>query len=97
MLPILISLLSPNSVVGDPNDFSISLNLNLSGEEHATLAGLPLSRRSTKDLISQFNEEKLSLLESIDDEIIDEIIEDNDSVANDENNEDRPSGQMTLF
>ena len=96
MLPILVSLLSPGSVVGDPNDFSISFNLNLSGEEHATLAGLPLSRRSTKDLISQFNEQKASFLDSMEQFATEEIIEFDDK-TDDDNSEDKPSGQMTLF
>ena len=97
MLPILTSLLSPNSVVGDPNDFSISFNLNLSGEEHATLAGLPLSRRSTKDLISEYNDKKMESLEFIDDESFDEIIEDEVNITNDDKDENKSSGQMTLF
>ncbi len=96
MLPILVSLLSPGSVVGDPNDFSISFNLNLSGEEHATLAGLPLSRRSTKDLISQFNDQKASFLDSMEQFATEEIIE-FDENTDDDNSEDKPSGQMTLF
>ena len=44
MLPILTSLLSSNSPVGDPEDFSISLNYGFTGEEHGTLSGLPLGR-----------------------------------------------------
>ena len=97
MLPILTSLLSPNSVVGDPNDFSISFNLNLSGEEHATLAGLPLSRRSTKDLISEYNDKKVEVIDFVDDESFDEIIEDEVTTSNDDNDENKSSGQMTLF
>ena len=97
MLPILTSLLSPNSVVGDPNDFSISFNLNLSGEEHATLAGLPLSRRSTKDLISEYNDKKVEMIDFVDDESFDEIIEDEVTSSNDDNDENKSSGQMTLF
>ena len=97
MLPILTSLLSPNSVVGDPNDFSISFNLNLSGEEHATLAGLPLSRRSTKDLISEYNDKKVEMIDFVDHESFDEIIEDEVTSSNDDNDENKSSGQMTLF
>ena len=95
MLPILTSLLSPNSVVGDPNNFSVSLNFNLSGEEHATLTGLPLSRRSTKDLISDYNL-KMENLNSLDDEIENEIVEDIETSTND-GDDHKPSGQMTLF
>ena len=95
MLPILTSLLSSNSVVGDPNDFSISLNFNLSGEEHATLAGLPLSRRSTKDLISEYNEIKTANLESADEEFIEETSDDEEIIPREE--EGKSSGQTTLF
>ena len=77
------------------NDFSVSLNFNLSGEEHATLTGLPLSRRSTKDLISDYNL-KMENLNSLDDEIEDEIVEDIDTSTND-GDDHKPSGQMTLF
>lgn len=99
MLPILTSLLSPNSVVGDPNDYTISMSYNLSGEEHATLAGLTLSRRSTKDIITNYNDEKsknqiITIDEHVDEELIDSKPEiDNDSKDDDSN----PPGQMKLF
>ena len=99
MLPILTSLLSPNSVVGDPNDYSISMSYNLSGEEHATLAGLTLSRRSTKDIISSYNEEKsknqiIPIEEHIEEELIDSQLE----TKNDSKDDDpTPPGQMKLF
>tara|TARA_B100001559_G_scaffold75243_2_gene62129 strand:+ start:104 stop:625 length:522 start_codon:yes stop_codon:yes gene_type:complete len=99
MLPILTSLLSPNSVVGDPNDYSISMSYNLSGEEHATLAGLTLSRRSTKDLISSYNEEKsrsqiIPIEEHVEDELIDSLPETKNDSKDDEST---PPGQMKLF
>ena len=42
--------------IGDSTSFDLSIQLGFSGEEHASLAGLPLSRRSTKDLIAAYNE-----------------------------------------
>ena len=71
--------------------------MNLSGEEHATLAGLPLSRRSTKDLISEYNDKKVEMIDFVDDESFDEIIEDEVTSSNDDNDENKSSGQMTLF
>ncbi|MBT3420138.1 MAG: hypothetical protein HN433_03025, partial [Euryarchaeota archaeon] len=99
MLPILTSLLSPNSVVGDPNDFSISMSYNLSGEEHATLAGLALSRRSTKDIVAQYNEEKSKLSLIIEEENIEvEISEPDEIIESDTKDDDsNPPGQMKLF
>ncbi len=67
MMPILSVLLSAEEKVGDPSDFTISLSLGFSAEEHASLAGLPLSRRSTKDLIANYNESQIKLLEKSDD------------------------------
>ena len=99
MLPILTSLLSPNSVVGDPNDYSISMSYNLSGDEHATLAGLTLSRRSTKDLISSYNEEKSrSQIIPIEEHVEDELIDSHPETKNDsKDDESTPPGQMKLF
>jgi len=99
MLPILSSLLSPNSVVGDPNDFSISISYNLSGEEHATLAGLTLSRRSTKDIIAKYNEvkSKNQIIPS-EEQIEEEVIELKTEIKNNPKDDDsNPSGQMKLF
>ena len=99
MLPILTSLLSPNSIVGDPNDYSISMSYNLSGEEHATLAGLILSRRSTKDIISSYNEEKskIQILPS-DNYAEEELIDTNAEIKSDSKDDDStPPGQMKLF
>jgi replication factor C large subunit len=63
MMPILSALMSAEEKVGDPSDFTISLSLGFTAEEHASLAGLPLSRRSTKDLIANYNESQTKLLE----------------------------------
>ena len=63
MMPILSALMSAEEKVGDPSDFTISLSLGFTAEEHVSLAGLPLSRRSTKDLIANYNESQTKLLE----------------------------------
>ena len=99
MLPILTSLLSPNSVVGDPNDYTISMSYNLSGEEHATLAGLTLSRRSTKEIISNYNDEKSkNQIIPLDEHVEEELIDSQPKTDNDSKDEDStPPGQMKLF
>ena len=99
MLPILTSLLSPNSVVGDPNDYAISMSYNLSGEEHATLAGLTLSRRSTKEIISNYNDEKSkNQIIPLDEHVEEELIDSQPKTDNDSKDEDStPPGQMKLF
>ncbi len=66
MMPLLSALMSAEEKVGDPSDFTISLSLGFTAEEHASLAGLPLSRRSTKDLIANYNESQIKLLEKRD-------------------------------
>ena len=38
-------------------DFSISISLGLSPEEHAAICGLPMSHRSTKDLLERYAKE----------------------------------------
>ena len=42
------------SPLGDSTDFTISLGLGLSGEEHISLAGLAKSRRSSKALLKSY-------------------------------------------
>lgn len=69
MMPLLSALMSAEEKVGDPSDFTISLSLGFTAEEHVSLAGLPLSRRSTKDLIANYNESQTKLLE-LSDEIL---------------------------
>lgn len=55
LLPLLISLHSEMSEVGTIDDFGISIDLGLTGDEHAALCGLPKSRKSTKELIARYN------------------------------------------
>jgi hypothetical protein len=62
MLPILSVLMDSEEKIGDASDFTISLSLGFTAEEHASLAGLPLSRVSTKKLIAEYNEKQNMLL-----------------------------------
>ena len=55
LLPLLISLHSETSEVGNSDDFTISIDLGLTGDEHAALCGLPKSRKSTKELVARYN------------------------------------------
>lgn len=55
LLPLML-LSQEDSPLGDPTNFDLSISLGLSAEEHASLTGLPMSRRSTKDLIKAYNE-----------------------------------------
>ena len=62
MMPILSVLMSAEEKIGDASDFTISLSLGFTAEEHASLAALPLSRESTKELIANYNESQIELL-----------------------------------
>ncbi len=41
---------------GEPNDFSISMQLGLSGDDHLSLHGIPKSRREAKKILAAFDE-----------------------------------------
>tara|TARA_B110000444_G_scaffold173000_1_gene161860 strand:- start:4838 stop:5851 length:1014 start_codon:yes stop_codon:yes gene_type:complete len=72
-LPLLSALSREDSVVGNPNDFSISLSLGLSSQEHATLCNMPVSRKSTKDMMKAFDEAEQKWKEPIIAQIIEEL------------------------
>ena len=72
-LPLLSALSREDSVIGDPNDFSISLSLGLSSQEHATLCNMPVSRKSTKAMMKAFDEAEQKWKEPIVAQIIDEL------------------------
>ena len=55
LLPLLISLHNETSEVGNIDDFTISMDVGLTGDEHAALCGLPKSRKSTKELVARYN------------------------------------------
>lgn len=56
LLPLLSAMLKDSPQLGDSENFALSLKFGLSGEEHASLAGLPLSRKATKVLIAKYDE-----------------------------------------
>ena len=101
MLPLLSAMVKDDPNIGDSNSFDLSIRLGFSAEEHASMAGLPLSRRSTKDLMKSYNEALdayvaatvLEPLEELPEEPITEVQD-----VDDEGKEDKgSSGQMKLF
>ena len=89
LLPSLVAVQSENS-----DDFSISLALGLSPEEHAAICGLTLSHRTTKQLLERYAKE----LENFSAHYEEKIVE--SSSPNEETPEEEPksdSGQTTLF
>lgn len=72
-LPLLSALSREDSVIGDPNEFAISLSLGLSSQEHATLCNMPVSRKSTKAMMKAFDEAEQKWKEPLIAEIIEEI------------------------
>ena len=93
LLPLLISLHSETSEVGNIDDFSISIDLGLTGDEHAALCGLTKSRKSTKELVARYNLIEAERKHPIEAPVMKEI-------ENDENIQDEPKpskGQRTLF
>ena len=89
LLPSLVAVQSENA-----NDFSISISLGLSPEEHAAICGLSLSHRSTKELLEKYslelesyNSTKLDSLSSVN---LDQEINADEEISED-------SGQKTLF
>jgi len=90
LLPSLVAVQSENS-----DDFSISLALGLSPEEHAAICGLTISHRSTKELLERYSKE-LEVLSTA--QIKEQIVEKVEiKKEEDENDESADSGQMKLF
>ena len=88
LLPSLVAIQSENS-----EDFTISISLGLSPEEHAAICGLSLSHRSTKELLDRYAKELESTNANISDLIV--IQDTNEEQSVDEPKDD--SGQMKLF
>ena len=89
LLPSLVAVQSENS-----EDFSISIALGLSPEEHVAICGLTVSHRSTKELMERYAKE----LEKSNSESIITIVEDIHEVETDSEDETSSnSGQMKLF
>ena len=54
LMPILSAMYADGKSSIGVEDFTISMALDLTGEEHALLCGLPASRNSTKKLVSRY-------------------------------------------
>ncbi len=99
MMPLLSAMIKDSPHIGDSTEFSLSIRLGFSGEEHASMAGLPLSRRSTKDLIEAYNEELAAYTAAQESthsapmELIEEPVVESEK----DDEEPSPSGQMKLF
>ena len=96
-MPLLTALHSDDQPLGESNHFEISLSLGLTAEEHASICGMPLNRKSTKELISRYN---LVQSESVSskDEMIDLPTHDEEEfVELKEETSKRDSGQSSLF
>lgn len=93
LLPLLISLHSETSEVGNIDDFGISIDLGLTGDEHAALCGLPKTRKSTKELIARYNLIESERKESIAEPVVKEL----QDVEVKQEEATKSSGQRTLF
>ena len=92
LLPSLIAVQSKNKT-----DFTISLSLGLSPEEHAAICGLKLTHRSTKELMEEYSTAQIEFVENtisvnskndVDEYIEQDIeIESDDSEDNEEDSE----------
>ncbi|MBG45242.1 MAG: hypothetical protein CMB76_01830 [Euryarchaeota archaeon] len=89
LLPSLVAVQSENS-----EDFSISLALGLSPEEHAAICGLSVSHRTTKELLEKYAKQLESSSVPVDEPIIQSTPKLQDEIE-EESKED--SGQTTLF
>ena len=89
LLPSLVAVLAQNSA-----DFSISMALNLSPEEHVALCGLAISHRSTKDLMEKYVKELEIYNSTNDTQPVDIQIDDPDKS---EENIEFDQGQTKLF
>ncbi|MDA8701154.1 AAA family ATPase [Euryarchaeota archaeon] len=105
MLPLLTAMLKDSPLLGDSQDFALSFKFGFSSEEHASLAGLPLSRRATKNLMAEYDEVyEQSLLEKTFEPLVEEAepvmqASEKEPVEKngDEDESSSPPGQMKLF
>lgn len=105
MLPLLTAMLKDSPLLGDSQDFALSFKFGFSSEEHASLAGLPLSRRATKNLMAEYDEVyEQSLLEKTFEPLVEEaepvmqVSKKEPTEKNgDEDESSSPPGQMKLF
>tara|TARA_B100000035_G_C21013402_1_gene560704 strand:- start:1414 stop:1779 length:366 start_codon:yes stop_codon:yes gene_type:complete len=103
LLPLLSAMLKDSPTLGDSTDFGLSIKFGFTSEEHASLAGLPLTRVATKQLMAQYDEEYDRMLSEktftplVVEEIplVEEKIVEKKSDSDDEPSS--PPGQMKLF
>ena len=80
------------SLGGNPEDFSLAMNLGLSGEDHLSLHGIPKSRREAKKILAAFDES----LPSEEWEEIPEPVQQVEEVTNQSKQETDESTQFSL-
>lgn len=100
ILPLLSAMLKDSPQLGDSGNFDLSLKFGFSGEEHASLAGLPLTRKATKALIAKYDEQYESqLTEQTFDAIPEETVTRKEETSEEKQDDEPPesSGQMKLF
>ena len=100
ILPLLSAMLKDSPQLGDSGNFDLSLKFGFSGEEHASLAGLPLTRKATKALIAKYDEQYESqLTEQTFDAIPEEKVTRKEETSEEKQDDEPPesSGQMKLF
>lgn len=101
ILPLLTAMLKDSPVLGDSQDYALSFKFGFTSEEHASLAGLPLTRRATKKMMVEYDEAYEQLLNSkefqplvTEPELEVEIKEPKDGDTDDSTSQ---PGQMKLF
>ena len=102
LMPLLAAMVRDAPNIGDASEFGLSIRLGFSGEEHASMAGMPPSRRSTKDLIKAYNVELEAFLDAQEQPTEQTTLDERtpmDAIETEENDEDSgsPPGQMKLF
>ena len=90
LLPSLVAVQSENS-----EDFSISLALGLSPEEHAAICGLSMSHRTTKELLERYAKELEKATQHPEVTVSESIVKEEE--VDDEEETKPDSGQTTLF
>ena len=99
-MPLLSALHQENPVFGDPNRFEVSLALGLSADEHVALCNLPVSRKSTKALIQDYEQAEEQWKDPVIDSVLEELQENELSPEPEPEPEPevkRDSAQRTLF
>jgi len=103
LLPLLSAMLKDSPTLGDSTDFGLSMKFGFTSEEHASLAGLPLTRVATKQLMAQYDEEYDRMLseKSFTPLVVEEIASVEEKIVEKKSDSDdepsSPPGQMKLF